>query len=58
VRLHSAIENFVGVSGVTHCPFLNISQCDVTENIEGEGRREVIVYNPLGRTRKALVSIL
>ena len=56
LRLHAAIENLAQTAGITFCPLLNISQCEVTENIEASSQ-EIIIYNPLGRVRSSLIRL-
>ena len=55
VRLDAAINNFVNDAGIVICPMLNISQCHVTEDIDGI--QAVVVYNPLGRVRSSYVHL-
>ena len=56
VRLHSAAESLHQSAGVIFCPLLNISQCEMTETI-GLIPRPIIIYNPLGRVRTALIHL-
>jgi lysosomal alpha-mannosidase len=55
VRLDSAINNFMNDAELAFCPMLNISQCVVTENIEGV--QAVVAYNPLGHVRSSYIHL-
>jgi len=55
LRLDGAITNFMNSAEVVFCPQLNISQCDVTENIADA--QTVVVYNPLGHVRSSVVHL-
>ena len=63
-RLDKGVQDFLSCAyetseleipiGQCNCPLLNISQCDVTENLSNF---YVSIYNPLSRIRSVLVRL-
>ena len=51
--LHCATETTLEI-GQYNCPYLNISQCEATEN---QHSFIVSVYNPLSRTRSSIIRV-
>ena len=51
--LHCATETTLEI-GQYNCPYLNISQCEATEN---QHSFIVSVYNPLSRTRSSIIRL-
>ena len=61
-RLDKGVQDFLSCAyetseiqiGQYNCPLLNISQCDVTENLSNF---YVSIYNPLARTRSVVIRL-
>ena len=52
-RLHNGMSHFMEAVDASYCPFLNISQCHVTDD-EFENV-DMLIYNNLAHTRSSIV---
>ena len=54
-RLHNGMSHFMEAVDASYCPFLNISQCHVTD--DEFDNLDMLIYNNLGHTRSSIVHV-